>query len=845
MDYESSNSKIEISKQLEREAQMHQAGHDRFMARKNKQLHLSKTESNHRVIESAIPNVAEALRLAIGAENDKQKGRKFLWVSLLEGLSPETLAYIGLNAMMDCVGTNGTLTTATTSIGNRIETEVWAAGLAEFDKALAKRIEAKVTKDSQIGWKRLNSAKALASNKDYERVKWDLKKRVTAAMPVVNAVLEFSGIYYVHEEYSKKRTMKYIRVNSNVRNLLNAHDSEAAWQQPMFGALIVPPRPWASFDTGVYLDPKLSSLVPLVKDACFKQKEMVKRDFERCNVDGRIPKYAEAVNAIQDVPLKINQDVLALVDWAWSSKKTFGKFPHSKILEELGRRDDWESLEQKEQLRHVSHSKKITEKNAATEADILIMNRDLKTAKELSKHEKFWIGWNLDTRGRVYPVSHFNFHRDDHIKAMFLFGNSTPLCPDSDEWLMIHIANLGDFDKTSKKSLEKRISWFLENEQEILSVLVDPKAKFDFWSAADKPFQFLAACIEWGRYKFFGAGYPCSIAPSLDGSNSGVQHYSAASRSSDTGKLVNLVPTDEPQDVYQTLANAVNDVLNAISKGKPQGSEDKMLAELWLSYGVGRKELKTNCMTFVYSSRQYGFSEQLKKQIMDSITEDVLHSDSGMEHPFGDGKQQNAAANFLAAISFSCVQAVLAPAKEGMDFFQACAGALASENKAMHWRTPIGFPVTQKYTKWSSQKIKVYLYDRDAGVKKRAQISLNSPDNAKIDVRRSKSGVSPNIIHSMDSSHLLSTVLALKDNGIHDFMMIHDSFAVPCKSSWDLFNIVRETFIDQYDSYCLYQSIYDSTLQQLSDTRVLDSLLQPDKGDLDLNGIANSDFCFA
>ena len=336
-----------------------------------------------------------------------------------------------------------------------------------------------------------------------------------------------------------------------------------------------------------------------------------------------------------------------------------------------------------------------------------------------------------------------------------------------------------------------------------------------------------------------------SIGPSLDGSCSAIQHYSAASLSEETGALVNLVPSAEPQDVYQTLADEVVEVIEAISKGKPEGHEDKKLADLWLSYGVTRKELKTNCMTYCYSSRPYGMAEQIKKQIMDALTDEILHSDVPIEHHFGDAKQQNAASKFLANISFTSVQKVLSAAKQGMEFFQECASALAKENKPIHWRTPIGFPVTQKKTRWKSEKIKVYLYDRTAKVKKRAQIGLKSPDGDKICVRQSKSGISPNIIHSMDSSHLLSTVLALKDNGINDFMLIHDSFAVPCESSWDLFSIVRETFKEQYSGFCLYSMIYDATLAQLSDTSPLDDLALPNKGHLDLLVIAESDFCFA
>ena len=47
------------------------------------------------------------------------------------------------------------------------------------------------------------------------------------------------------------------------------------------------------------------------------------------------------------------------------------------------------------------------------------------------------------------------------------------------------------------------------------------------------------------------------IPISLDGTNSGVQHYSMLTLGEDEGKLVNLVPQAEMADLYQTVADKV------------------------------------------------------------------------------------------------------------------------------------------------------------------------------------------------------------------------------------------------------------------------------------------------
>jgi DNA-directed RNA polymerase len=111
----------------------------------------------------------------------------------------------------------------------------------------------------------------------------------------------------------------------------------------------------------------------------------------------------------------------------------------------------------------------------------------------MSKYESFAIGWSFDFRGRMYPVSHFNYHRDDHVKALFEFARGKPVAEEDRGWLAIHLANVGDFDKVSKASLEDRIQWVLDNEEWLRLVNDKPKQTIELWTAADKPFQFLAA----------------------------------------------------------------------------------------------------------------------------------------------------------------------------------------------------------------------------------------------------------------------------------------------------------------------------------------------------------------
>ena len=83
----------------------------------------------------------------------------------------------------------------------------------------------------------------------------------------------------------------------------------------------------------------------------------------------------------------------------------------------------------------------------------------------------------------------------------------------------------------------------------------------------------------------------------LDGSNSGLQHFSALLRDPVGGAAVNLVPQDRPADIYSDVAR--------LAQAKVDASDDENV-RLWLDGKVTRKVAKRPTMTFTYSATRYG-----------------------------------------------------------------------------------------------------------------------------------------------------------------------------------------------------------------------------------------------
>ena len=118
------------------------------------------------------------------------------------------------------------------------------------------------------------------------------------------------------------------------------------------------------------------------------------------------------------------------------------------------------------------------------------------TATEYSEYDEFFFGYNLDFRGRVYAVCAYNGMGPDEMKATLQFSKGKPLGERGSMWLAIHLANVGDFDKISKRPFAERVAWVEENEDWILECIENPFENRK-WVDADKPLQFLAAAMEW------------------------------------------------------------------------------------------------------------------------------------------------------------------------------------------------------------------------------------------------------------------------------------------------------------------------------------------------------------
>lgn len=845
-----------MSAQILSETQQLQGGFDRFnkqQLRIENDVGFGSRDDASKMIKGCLSQVSQVIVKQLQANEEKYDTNARYYLSLLD---PDLLALIALNECFNSINKHSSLNGIVVRMGKAVENDVWAKALEEEDKKLFVRLVLRATKTHGDVRRRRKAIRATAAKEGFSPVAWENNTRALIGGFLLSAVLEGCGeifeTYIAHPSADLKTTSRNLGLTDAGSELLLNINAAQAWMNPMFLPMLVEPKPWTSYNTGAYYTKGLSSRVQLVRTFDEDHIKLINAAI----ADGTMAPCLEALNAIQNTAWAINKPLLDLVEWVWANNIPIPDFPANKHIPKPLLPTDWDTLDDNRKKGWRIQASQVALRNRGIDGDRVTVLQDLAVAKSLSGAERFYLPHSLDFRGRVYPVPSFNGQRADHIRSLFQFATGLPLGDSGAYWLAIHLANCGDFNGVSKRSLEERFTWTIDNENLITSVANDPYATVETWSKADKPFQFVAACIEYAGFLEVGECFVSHIPIALDGSNSGLQHYAASLRSLE-GALVNLVPSDLPADLYQKVCDQV---VVEIQHDATLGGDIGTIAQIVLDNGVSRKLVKRNAMTFSYSSGEYGFKQQQMEDLMRPLGLKVL-SGTLPVHPYGeDGGFK--AAGYIAKKVYGVITNLVKDAVSGMKFFQHCAAALAHESKGLSWVTPVGLPVIHRYTEWDSKHVRLFLHDKHIPVIgnlvldnheespnvetqaiKQVQLTIRTKPSTRINKAKAKSAISPNVIHSLDASHLMLTVLKAKDSGLSDFSLIHDSFGTHAANTSEFFYMIRESFVDMYENYCPYETIYNATLNTIDDKTRVPPV--PQKGTLNVADTYSSLYAFA
>lgn len=533
--------------------------------------------------------------------------------------------------------------------------------------------------------------------------------------------------------------------------------------------------------------------------------------------DMRSSPFVKGINTIQQTAWGINQDVLEAV------KRQFNTI----LYEEGEMPEEGDPSEVK-----IALSKLIKDDNAETQEayneatrkwnkKLLVLrarskNYALKTIlnkAEVIGTSVFWQFADCDYRGRLYFLEpYLNFQGNDLARGLMMFADGKPIGEEGIKWLAIHTATCYnqsyEIDKipdwvtadykgyleseglrsisVDKMSLQDRARWTYNN-----LVLINSTAQQGLIHG-EKPFSFLAACIEMIHVQNDGAEHITFLPIPIDGSNNGWQHLAAISKDQQAGELVSLVDTEIQSDFYVKVAKELHNVVKeeentrliTLIETMPMRDIRKGIAKraaMTRAYSCGAKRMSVSMYADCYKE---GYTEKYGITMIDCI-----------------GLSQY----IIKAIDRVCPGplATMAFLQEAAVHQVGYRKEIDDKNVHLQWWTPSEFLV-------------IYQRNRQEAIKHRGRIAgkqikhVGRVDTHVPDIGAYISGISPNFIHSQDAAHLM--LVASDWEG--SFGAVHDSFSTHACDVDKLGQLVRDYFVRLYDYENFFTEIKEALLSE-------------------------------
>jgi DNA-dependent RNA polymerase len=440
---------------------------------------------------------------------------------------------------------------------------------------------------------------------------------------------------------------------------------------------------------------------------------------------------------------------------------------------------------------------------------------------ERVRGEVFYIDQSCDHRGRVYGLPYFNYGRADHVRALFKFAHGAPITERGIWWLKVATANCYDEIGMSRRPFEERVAWTEKNLDRIRQVAADPwsgvllygegrvlteetvvthpllgpYAKGRPWLAAAKdPYQFLAHAIELVAALKEGTGFVTTLPIPFDASNSGAQHYALLMRDRRLAELTNLVDSDEPRDLYSEFGDHVMRLFSArqseIERGGAIGDSDQQ--ELHHIRWCERQELherkaqKGFAVAWIYGSGDRRQKAALGRRIRKEFRVPEFRPGHKVLDAFGeptktlkvvrrwlpDDEVPRGMIKWFIERQYKAMEETAPSITKAMKFIQSLSRVLTP----LEWVSPSGVPVRNLSWKTKTSALTLWLGSEKKPDRHVGAVGYEPEPDAGKTLRAGP----PNLVHSMDASHLALVALACKRARI-PLLTVHDSFAtLPC-----------------------------------------------------------------
>jgi len=789
-----------VERQVHLEAEALELGRRQYQRNVENHGHAD-SAPGRRVIGHYLDPLAASIAAWVGAGGaGPGKGRRT--ASLVAGADPRELALLTLRSALSSYSLELRYMSAAVTLGGQVEEhEGWSDALGSQDLGgYARKVSESLARSSSQRHGRAVVRHVLRVKA--EREPWTNKQRAQVGLNLLERLLAAVPLFTKKTHGTGRRSYSVLDATDELREWLEeAHEH---CMVPVHLPMVIPPIPWSSPTEGGYVTRRL----PLVKGT---RVHDVPAHLQEADLG---PTYA-ALNLLQETPWRINRGLAGVMREAWEAGSRLAGLP-ARDDEPVPAKpvDIGENEEARRAWRDRAAS--VHRANGELRSQRAAMAAKLAIASRFEAEPAIYFPHQLDWRGRAYPVgSLVHPQADDSGRALLQFSEGVPLGEDGAYWLAVHLANTFGADKVS---LDERVDWVEAHEEEILDSALAPLDGRRFWVGADKPWSFLAACFEWLGYATAGDEHVSHLPVAQDGSCNGLQHFSALLRDEVGGRATNLVPADQPADIYRLVADATVVRLRDIAAGRVEGPGERP-EELaaWWDGRVSRAIVKRPVMTVPYGVTLFGMRDQIADELRRA-------GERGCREE----------ATFLSRVVWESIGEVVVAARQAMAWLQEVAKLAVEADRPLCWTSPMGFPVVQRYQRMLPQRLDVWVAGR------RCRHNFASPTD-ELHGSRQVLGISPNYVHSLDAAHMMQTVLLCAEMGIPALGMVHDSYAVHAGHVTTMNAALRHTFVQQYEQPVLRQ-FRDEVQAALGDVE-LPPL--PEMGGLEVHRVMDSLYFFA
>jgi len=431
----------------------------------------SGTQYGQAMLTHGLAKFADGITEYIGADLGRG-GRGGSVRKLLTGGDPNVIGFVFMKFIINGISIkHGTLQAIIKKAAAHVEDEFRLAELRTQDAKLWKRlVDASDRKEGH--WKRtvivnaMNDETAKGTINNWES--WSAAQLMQVGSKLLTILIETVGLVQITtESKGKHNTVKRLVATPETLEWIEERCSRIGLTAPQYKPLVIQPRDWTyeNLNGGIYY----SHYCRPVRFVKTNNKNYMD-ELRHTDIDVVL----HSINAMQHTAWSVNKDILNLVNEMWDNGVEWCDSIPPRFNEPEINADNFE-LETKQQWAAFYKEKnRIDAANRESAAKRIAYSSTIATAQEFSEFDEFYFGYNLDFRSRVYAISQYNAMGPDLMKATLRFANGKPLGESGWKWLAIHLANVGDFDKVSKDTLEARVKWVMDNEHWIIQCVENP-----------------------------------------------------------------------------------------------------------------------------------------------------------------------------------------------------------------------------------------------------------------------------------------------------------------------------------------------------------------------------------